>query len=195
MSHIGTSTTGTVIQASGSGASPTFSTATYPSTAGTTGNIVVSDGTNWVSSAPDTTNRLSFIQVDLTSAQIKALRATPIQCIAAPGAGKQIMIIQAFSRLNYGGSNVFTNGQNCSLEFGSTDICAQNIITAAQIVAAANTSVSVSNPIPNFFSNVRPVWTDNVAITIKNTGASEITGNAAGDNTVSLYIYYMTITI
>lgn len=49
----GTATAGQVLQ-SGSSAAPSWSTATYPSTAGTLGNVLESDGTNFVSATPDT---------------------------------------------------------------------------------------------------------------------------------------------
>jgi hypothetical protein len=46
----GTATAGQILRA-GSSAAPTWSTATYPATAGTSGNLLTSDGTNFVSSA------------------------------------------------------------------------------------------------------------------------------------------------
>lgn len=46
----GTATAGQILR-SGASAAPTWSTATYPSTAGTSGNVLTSDGTNWISSA------------------------------------------------------------------------------------------------------------------------------------------------
>ncbi len=47
----GTATAGQILR-SGASAAPTWSTATYPATAGTSGNVLTSDGTNFVSSAP-----------------------------------------------------------------------------------------------------------------------------------------------
>lgn len=47
----GTATAGQILR-SGATAAPTWSTATYPATAGTSGNVLTSDGTNWLSSAP-----------------------------------------------------------------------------------------------------------------------------------------------
>jgi len=47
----GTATAGQIIR-SGSLAAPSWSTATYPATAGTSGNIMASDGTNFVSTTP-----------------------------------------------------------------------------------------------------------------------------------------------
>lgn len=52
---------GTMLRSGGASALPTFSTATYPDTAGTAGNVMTSDGTNWVSSAPAATGGLSYL--------------------------------------------------------------------------------------------------------------------------------------
>jgi len=46
-----TATAGQILR-SGSSAAPSWSTATYPATAGTSGNVLTSDGTNWTSAAP-----------------------------------------------------------------------------------------------------------------------------------------------
>ncbi len=77
----GTATAGQVLL-SGSSAAPTWSTATYPSTAGTSGNFLKSDGTNW-SSAAATTTRILFSgrTISLTA----DTRCHPIQgdCITA----------------------------------------------------------------------------------------------------------------
>lgn len=45
----GTATAGQILR-SGASSAPSWSTATYPSTAGTSGNVLTSDGTNWISS-------------------------------------------------------------------------------------------------------------------------------------------------
>ena len=54
----GTATAGQILR-SGASAAPTWSTATYPSTAGTSGNVLTSDGTNWISSAATGGNPLT----------------------------------------------------------------------------------------------------------------------------------------
>lgn len=46
-----TGSVGQVLQSGGAGADPSYSTATYPSTAGTSGNVITSDGTNFTSQA------------------------------------------------------------------------------------------------------------------------------------------------
>ena len=43
--NVATADTGKVLRAAGIGVAPVFSTATYPDTAGTSGNVLTSDGT------------------------------------------------------------------------------------------------------------------------------------------------------
>ena len=97
MSNIGTAATGKVLQGNGNNA-PVFSTATYPSNAGTALNLLQSDGTNWNSTAP----LLLSASITLTNSQIKNLHGTSVQLIAAPGAGKAIIIHCCSSKLIYG---------------------------------------------------------------------------------------------
>lgn len=44
--------TGQIAQSNVSTGIPSWSTATYPATAGTNGNVLTSNGTNWVSTPP-----------------------------------------------------------------------------------------------------------------------------------------------
>jgi len=52
---------------------------------------------------------LRYASLELTAAQVKALRATPITCVAAPAAGKMIEFISAVLALDYG-TVVYTLG-------------------------------------------------------------------------------------
>jgi hypothetical protein len=67
----GTATAGQILR-SGASAAPSWSTATYPATAGTSGNILTSDGTNWASTtpAPVTHAMLSTTHTDSTAAAV-----------------------------------------------------------------------------------------------------------------------------
>lgn len=50
--NFGFGAAGQLVKSNGAGAAVGFTTATYPTTAGTSGNVITSDGTNFVSSAP-----------------------------------------------------------------------------------------------------------------------------------------------
>lgn len=54
VTSVGPGSAGQVLQSGGNAANPAYSTATYPATAGTTGNVLKSDGTNFISSIPTT---------------------------------------------------------------------------------------------------------------------------------------------
>lgn len=55
LTSVGPGSAGQILQSGGAAANPAYSTATYPSTAGTSGNVLTSNGTNWVSSTPGNT--------------------------------------------------------------------------------------------------------------------------------------------
>ncbi|HTA83602.1 MAG TPA: collagen-like protein [Bacteroidia bacterium] len=99
----GTATANKVLQSGASGA-PTWSTATYPATAGTKGNYMVSDGTNFISTGPNAsqTNVASPTGVNRTAALMQGLGAT-----ITPGASGKILVVIsaqiANSTLNDGG--------------------------------------------------------------------------------------------
>ncbi len=188
--------TGKILRADGTNWTP--STATYPDTAGSNNNLLTSDGTNWSSAAAAAGSGIITITGSLTNAQIKALRATPIQIIAAPGVGSVIRIINAVGKMVYGGTNVFTAGasQTIALYFGpgTTAIWVSPLLTNAMIVASS-TRISSINPTGLALSTTVNATLDNQAVYVYNTVATEITGNAANDNTINYSISYQVITI
>jgi len=217
--NIPTGTAGTILQGQGDGVSLALSTATYPSTATGTGKVLRADGTNWVASTatyPDTSgttsnvmtsdgtnfNSSSFTGTDgittisgsLTNAQIKALVATPIMILAAPGSGKMYYIFSAIGKLNYGGTNVFTaaNGQTISLSY-STNNTITSLLASAQITQSSN-QILATQPLISQTSTTYSLFS-NQAIYIINPTAFEITGNAANNNTVAYSVSYQILTI
>ena len=63
----GTATAGQILR-SGASTAPSWSTATYPATAGTSGNVLTSDGTNWASTAPAGGSGFSTINIQTFTA-------------------------------------------------------------------------------------------------------------------------------
>ncbi len=149
----------------------------------TSGNILTSDGTNWTSATP----AVLSVTGTLTNAQIKALHGTPIQIIAAPGVGKIISVVSATGTLNYGGTNVFTAAASQSIEaYWGTTSSAYLVLTNAAIVASS--SQYIARPIVN--TGIALTTPSNAALNLYNPVATEITGNAANNNTISYFVVY-----
>jgi hypothetical protein len=206
---------------SGASAAPTWSTPTFPNASattrkiivsdgtnwvastetyavpGTSGNVLTSDGTNWTSAAVTAGGGLLSATLTLTSAQIKALHATGIQLVAAQGSGKVIALVAVWCKFNYGGSNAFTSGFQVSLNYGSSssngNIC--TLFANAQMIG----TVSVYNnpvvfPISNILTQNINVY-ENLGVFGWNSSATEFTGNAANNNTVTMNVLYYVITL
>ena len=180
--------TGTILRANGTNWVAT--TATYPATAGTSGNVLTSDGTNFVSSAPP------FFQtanITLTNTQIKNLHATPITAIPAPAAGQTIEIISTTSRLNYGGNNAFVAGGGATIIAIYSNLAQQAASSVggnAQLIATAN---SYQNGSISIKANIAATNCEGLSMVLYNPSATEISDNAANDNTMTFTIlYYIT---
>ena len=136
--------------------------------------------------------QLIFLKGSLTNAQIKALRGTPVQVIAAPGAGKVICVQQVQAKMVYGGSNVFTAGAAQTINFYyATTTSIAVALTNANIVAA---STQFSAPTISAQTAINTTF-DNVAVNLYNTVATEITGNVANNNTMTYQIVYSIVAI
>lgn len=66
---------------------------------------------------------VSTAQVRLTSAQIKAMSATPVQIVAAPGVGKMVIVGRNVNTYLFG-TTQYTGGGAIGLEFGNTALLA-----------------------------------------------------------------------
>lgn len=182
IASVGPGTAGQVLQSGGNAANPAYSTATYPATAGTALNLLQSDGTNWVSTAPIV---LRTANITVTNAQVKAMFVTPVQMIAAPGSGNIIVIDSFVLKLVYGGNNAFTGGGNLQLVDSGGELVA-NTMGAAVITGTANNYAVRTGSTSNVTLQTNY---QNSAIFLNNaTGA--FTGNAANDNTLLVNIVY-----
>ena len=161
----------------------------YDSTAD---QLKVHDGSAWqqVLSASAANSLVQYAAVALTNAQIKALRATPVQLVAAPGAGKVLEFISAVLLLDYGGTNVFTEtADNLAVKYenGSGAAASETIETTGFIDQSADTmtvGVAKNDQI------VAKSGCENKALVLHNTGDGEIAGNAANDNLMRVKVAY-----
>ncbi len=199
-----TGSSGQILRSGGAAADPAYSTATYPSTAGTSGNVLTSDGTNWNSTAPTGLSNLFFATGTLTNAQIKAINSTPIELIAAPGAGKVIHVLSTSFKLIYGGTNAFT-GSGLAISYGSgTAVAPVGIpsgtgtvmVTAGMQATSSNYTFAClsTGTVASAVQSIAATSLENIAIFVWNASANPA-GNAANNNTISWAISYLVETI
>jgi hypothetical protein len=188
-----TDAAGKIWRAQGVGSNSAFSQATYPDTAGSSGNVLTSDGTNWLSSAPPSGAGLLSVSWTLTNAQIKALRATPVTIVAAPGAGKVVVPVSSFAKMIYGGTNVFTAGASQQIAGGCT-LNSMITVMVNSSITAASTNYNIASSASGGLANAITQY-QNTAFNLFNTSATEITGNAAANNTMAGTLIYYIATI
>ncbi len=168
---------------------------------GTSGQVLTSNGAGtlptWQTSSAGG-GLLTTAVITITSPQIKALRASPVTLIPAQGAGKTIVLVSCIAKFNYAGTNAFTNGQTVTLRYvdtNGTQVVTVNLIPSTQITATA-TSISIANSFGTNLLDISPTsLVENQVLCIANVGASEITGNAANDNTITIQATYYVATL
>jgi hypothetical protein len=174
---------------------PTSEGGTGLSASGANGNVLTSNGTIWVSSASPTSVGFLVATGTLTSLQIKSLNATPVVAIASPGVGKVLVPVSITMKFNYAGTNPFVanTGQKVNLAWGASSI--QEIFDGNQIAATQSYFVAA----PPTEQGALPVRTYAVAsnspLNWYNGAGTEVTGNAANDNTMPWQIIYYILTI
>lgn len=135
-------------------------------------------------------------KMSLTVAQIKALRATPVSLVAAPGAGKVLQFMSALLKLtagtevlaeDVGGSNLrvkYTNGSG---------VAVSDIIEATGFIDQLADTYTSTVPVKDAI--VAATGAENQALVLHNIGAGEIVGNASDDAAMDVYVSYKVLTV
>lgn len=129
--------------------------------------------------------------VTLTAAQINALYDTPVQLVAAAGAGKLILIDSILWDIAYG-TTQFTTGGAIQAQYGNT-VHGAGSPASASIAAATLNGITASG----YISNGSGAATLNAPATVLNTGvflSNASADFAAGDSTATLYVRYRVVT-
>ncbi len=145
--------------------------------------VYYADGLAWHDISASNT---IITKTTLTSAQIKALRATPQTVIPAFGSGIISEFIRATLFLN-AGTNVLTETTyNLSFKYtnGSGVAISDTVETTGFIDQASDTYTSA---VPVKDAIVAATGATNQAIVLHNIGGGEIAGNAAGDAELIIY--------
>lgn len=126
--------------------------------------------------------------VNLTSAQVKALRATPIDLTPAPGADKFVQLLGALLVLDYG-SNAFTeSSDNLVIQYETSGVDACAAITSNGFLTATADTIAIA--VPSVIAGAAAASFNNKKLQLFNNGDGEIAGNAADDSQLTVQITY-----
>lgn len=148
------------------------------------------DGGGNFTLAEDTIKRAT---ATLTAVQVKALATTPIQLVAAPGAGKAIQFLGAVLKMVYG-SEVFAEaGDNLGIKYtDASGVQVSDTIEMTNFIdQAANT---YTNAVPVKDAIVAATAIENQALVLDNLNAN-FSGNASNDGQLIVSVAYRVVTL
>lgn len=147
---------------------------------------------SWQTLPAAPTQNLQIATITLTAAQFNALAGTPFTLVAAPGAGKAIIPVSCYGKLNYGGVDSFHGGSSVRLYYGNTSNEVGQQFTSGTFKDTYNAYYFADDTRTSSTTGVTIATWQNQAVTIS-VNSSNFTGGAG--NTVSFQFQYVTLTI
>ena len=134
---------------------------------------------NAVTSAKLDVATVQYAEVSLTNAQMLALRATPVELVAVPGAGKVIEFISAELLFDYTGAYTET-ADNMAIKYtdGSGTAVSETIEATGFVDATADTLIKVA---PAASAAIAKSACENKKLVLHNTGDGEYGGGNAAN--------------
>jgi hypothetical protein len=153
-----------------------------------TGSKIANNAVDYAQLALDVA---ASVTVNLTAAQVNGMYAAPVQIVAAPGAGKLILIDSILWDIAFVSAQ-YASGGAIQAQYGNT-VHGAGSQASASIAAATLNGVAASG----FIANGSGTATLNAPATVENTAVfmSNATGAfTTGDSTVTLYVRYRIVT-
>lgn len=155
-----------------------------------TGKVLVDETVTATGGLSSGTAADSFIYTDtveLSNVNIKALRATPIALVAAPGADKFVELVSAVLILDYGTNVLTETADNLVIEYNTSGTDITGAIEATGFIDAAADTIKIAYP---SITDVPAASAKNLAVQLFNTGDGEYAGNAGNDTTMTVKVNY-----
>ena len=127
--------------------------------------------------------------VELTNANIKALRATHKTIVAAPGAGKFVEVVSVVLILDYGAEVLTESTDNLVVQYATSGDDITAAIEMTGYIDQAADTVMIVNPANPQAANAASDMANN-AVELFNTGDGEFGGNASLDTTLTVKVTY-----
>jgi hypothetical protein len=131
--------------------------------------------------------------VELSNADLKALRATPKVLVAAAGADKMIELVSAVLILDYGSEALTESADNLVIEYASSGVDATAAIETTSFIDA--TADTIALVLPTGIAGAAATNLVNDGLHLKNTGDGEFGGNASNNTTMTVKVTYRVHTV
>jgi hypothetical protein len=144
--------------------------------------------TGVASVAYDSASVIYYDTVELSNADIKALRATPKALVAAPGANKFIELVSAVLILDYGSEVLTESADNLVIQYHTSGQDLTAAIETTGFIDQAADQMAFINPAG--VATMTAANAVNKAVELFNTGDGELAGNASNDSTMTVKVAY-----
>jgi len=137
---------------------------------------------------------IQYKEVSLTSAEVLLLATTQKTLVAAPGAGKCLEFVSALLKLDYGGTNAFTeSADNLVVKYtNASGVAVSQVIECTGFID--QTADTYTNAVPEKDQIVVATGCENQALVLDNNNAN-FAGNAGDDNALIVGISYRVHTL
>lgn len=151
------------------------------------GNLVTAIGAGKVLSSMVEESLIRYADVQLTNAQMLALRASPITLVASPGANKALLVHGVYGVYTYAVAAYTESADNIAIEYaGGTDVVVLETTGWIDQAASSNRFIRPDQ------STAAVTLVANEAIRAFNNGDGEFGGGNAGCS-LSLRVYYSVV--
>lgn len=128
-------------------------------------------------------------KVSLTATEIKQLRASPAELVAAPGATSLLQFVGATLVLTAGTEVLSETDDNLAIEYDDgSAVAASGTIESTGFIDASADNTTTATPAADAIDALADVLNKNLALV--NTGDAEFGGNASDDAALDIYITY-----